>query len=77
MGLLQTGMRRQSGVTIPPPIKRVKWQGSQTALKVFWTKPAADWTPQTFAAAVYGRIDLAVLGGAARALHYLKRRVEV
>jgi hypothetical protein len=70
-------MRRQSGVTTSPAIKRLKWQGSQTALKVFWTKSADEWTPQSFAAAVYGRFDLAALGGAARALQHLKRRAQL
>ena len=73
-GLLVGGQRRGSGVTIGPPIKRLKWQGSQSALKVFWSRPAAEWTPLTFAKAVYGRIDLAALGGAARALQHLRRR---
>ena len=75
-GVLPLGQHRSAGVTIEPSIKRLKWQGSASTLKIFWSRPAEEWTPRTFAKATSGRIDPAAIGGAARALQHLRRRLD-
>lgn len=74
-GLLPVGLRRTYGVTRPAPIKVQSWQGSQKAHRIFWTNPYG-WTVEGFARAVYARTDPAALGGAAKALQALRRRLE-